>query len=212
MEKTRNETELCFSLREQLKNWENELAARVSGRLSSPNQFSHISLEELGSRETVWQFLLIWRFNVNEDAEKFSKEFAFLQQDHYKNIRQMWLTFRMLWSKSHKNSQNNAESLGENASSAPRNRTPHPFWGVIIIQFDSMVEPPTGVSLNQDRIPTCPTCATCLRWTDMWHPLFYGQDFYCSHLLWATSQATNVAKVIFYPFFDMFFYFSCVFL
>jgi len=34
--------------------------------------------------------------------------------------------------------------------------------GVIIIQFDSMVEPPTGVSLNQ--------------------------DFYCSHLLWATSQ------------------------
>lgn len=43
-----------------------------------------------------------------------------------------------------------------------------------------------------------------------WHvaPPFHGQDFYCSHLLWATSQATNVAKMIFYqfyPFFDIFF-------
>lgn len=34
--------------------------------------------------------------------------------------------------------------------------------GIIIIQFDSMVEPPQGISLHQ--------------------------DFYCSHLLWATSQ------------------------
>ncbi len=107
----------------------------------------------------------------------------------------------MLWSKSHKTSQNNAESHRENASSAPSQE--RHTWGVIIIQFDSMVEPPTGVSLNQDRIPTCPTC---LRWIDMWHHLFYGQDFYCSHLLWATSQATMFEDdfLHFCPFFLVF--------
>lgn len=59
---------------------------------------------------------------------------------------------------------------------------PMPVWayfsgGVIIIQFDSMVEMPPGVALNQE--------SKSLKTAE---PL---KAFYCSHLLWPTSQVSR---------------------